>query len=795
MREPPSIPAPPVIERLRVRFRGAVQGVGFRPFLHKMATRHGISGFVLNDPDGVAAELEGGSLQTFLALLRLELPPLARIDAMEVTQLPPLRHKGFHIYQSGDAGTGTAQIGPDAAACPSCLDEMFERRSRFYLYPFVTCTDCGPRFTISKNLPYDRPATSMAGFAMCPDCAADYADPASRRFHAETIACPLCGPQLSHSIPDIAQALCNGSIVALKGIGGFHLLCDAANDGAVVMLRQRKQRPQKPFAVMVTNADSAERIAFITQTERALLQTAARPIVILRTRGMLAPSVAPALNRVGVMLASAPVHHLLFHALACAPSQNGTLAAVLVATSANAQGSPLVIDDADARNALRGIADLIVTHTRPILARADDSVMSVVDGAPFFIRRAGGFVPEPIDLGDDGPPVLAVGGHLKATLCVTRGREAFVSQHVGDLQTPETVRSYHETAGRLLAMLNVTPDIVACDLHPDYRSTLFAESLGLPLVRIQHHAAHVAAVAAEHRLFRAGDGAVFGVALDGQGYGDDGTAWGGELVVLQHAAWWRCGHLLPLALPGGDLAAKEPWRMGVAALVALGRGAEADRLFPEMPVSGRLAAFLANGARTPATTSLGRLFDAAAALLGVCTHQSYEGQAAMELEALADSPQTLDGGFSIQNHILDFRPLLAALLAPGITPCAGSALFHGTLAAGLAAWIGCEAKALGLTIIFLGGGCLANRMLTEGLVTALRAQGLTPLLPRAMPANDGGLSLGQAAIARASLMARPGERRVGFMKEVAPARLAPGNGRPHWASPLRRPYSGCRGTV
>jgi hydrogenase maturation protein HypF len=456
------------------------------------------------------------------------------------------------------------------------------------------------------------------------------------------------------------------------------------------------------------------------------------------------------------MLPSAPVHHLLFQALASQQSEDVQFPLVLVATSANAQGSPLVIDDEDAGTALRELADLIVTHDRPILARADDSVMSVTDGAPFFIRRARGFVPEPIDLGEDGPTVLATGGHLKATLCVTRGREAFVSQHVGDLGGRETLRFYHETATRLLKMLRVAPDIVACDLHPDYRSTRFAESLGLPLARIQHHAAHVAAVAAEHHLIGQNASPVLGVALDGQGTGDDGTAWGGELILLHNARWRRCGHLLPLALPGGDLAAKEPWRMGVAALAALGRTTEAERFFPNAPFSGRLAAFLDSGVPIPTTSSLGRLFDAAAALLGVCTHQSYEGQAAMQLEALADYATCLPDGYALHNHILDFRPLLEALVTPGMTAGEGAALFHGTLAAGLAAWIGQEADALALSTICLSGGCLANRLLTECLLDALRARGLQPLLPRAVPASDGGLSLGQAAIARASLMPQPG---------------------------------------
>jgi hydrogenase maturation protein HypF len=390
---------------------------------------------------------------------------------------------------------------------------------------------------------------------------------------------------------------------------------------------------------------------------------------------------------------------------------------------------------------------MIVTHDRPILARADDSVMAVIDGAPAYIRRSRGIVPDPIDLGCDGPSVLAVGAHLKATLCVTRGREAFVSQHVGDLGTAQTVRFYQETARSMLALLDVAPDIVACDIHPDYRSTLFAEATRLPLLRVQHHVAHLASVAAEHKL----PGPVIGAALDGHGYGNDGGAWGGELILLNGDQWRRHGHLLPLALPGGDRAAREPWRMGVSAMVALGRGAQAAARFPQIAGAGRVAAFLLANPVNPATSSMGRWFDAAAALLGVCTHQSYEGQAAMELEALVRAPRRLRAGYRIVDHVLDFRPLLAALLEPGLSAREGAELFHGTLIAGLAAWIGALAERSGHTGVVLGGGCLINRVLAEGLAAALRSGGLQPYLPRAVPANDGGLSLGQASWARAHL--------------------------------------------
>jgi hydrogenase maturation protein HypF len=732
-----------------------VQGVGFRPFVHGLAARYNLSGFVFNDDEGVLAEVEGVAARSFLNALSEEPPPLARIDGVEVTCLPGQGKPGFSICASRGGGTGHTAVVPDTATCTACLDEMLDPSSRFYLYPFVTCTDCGPRFTIIQRLPYDRQNTSMAGFPRCPSCASDFADPTNRRFQAETSACPDCGPRLSHSIADIQSVLQAGKIVALKGIGGFHLFCDACNDDAVQTLRRRKDRPKKPFAVMVANAACAERFTTATSAERALLRHVARPIVMIHAGGKLAPSVAPCLRRVGIMLPSAPVHQLLFHVPG---THTPSWPCALVATSANRKGDPLVIDDDKALQVLAGIADLVVTHDRPILARADDSVMAVIAERPAFFRRSRGFVPEPIDLGQDGPSVLAVGGHLKATLCITRGREAFVSQHVGDLATPETIHFYEETASRMLAKLGVTPEMVVCDLHPDYRSARFAEASGLPVCRVQHHAAHLAAVAAEHHL----KGAVLGAALDGQGYGADGGAWGGELLLLDGARWQRCGHLLPLPLPGGDRAAKEPWRMGVAALAVLGRGHEAGDRFASVPFARRLAALLMAGTRSDATvakastTSLGRLFDAAAALLGVCTLQSYEGQAAMELEALVGRPRSLPGGYCIVDRILDFRTLMSALLTPGLHASEGAELFHGTLIDGLAEWIGEAAAAGGHTRIVLGGGCLLNSVLTEGLVAGLQTRGIRSYLPRTVPANDGGLSLGQAAMARAYLRAPDG---------------------------------------
>ncbi len=733
--------------RLRLRVRGAVQGVGFRPFAYGLATQLALSGFVRNGPDGVVLEVEGARAGEFLERLRGAPPPLARIDAIDVERIAPVNTDGFAIAVS-EQGLARTRIVPDAAVCENCLDELFDPASRFYLYPFVTCTHCGPRFTLTRRLPYDRPQTSMAPFAMCAACARDYRDPANRRFHAEPIGCPDCGPALSHPIETIVDAISAGQIVALKGIGGFHLMCDAGNERAVAELRRRKAREAKPFAVMVANPASLDRIAAPTAAERELLARPARPIVLMQNRGVFAPQVASQLARIGVVLPYAPLHHLIFHAAAGSPRDRFARHApndlVLVATSANPGGEPLVIADDEAREKLAGIADLIVTHDRAIVTRADDSVMAVVDGAPSFLRRARGFVPGPIDLGEDGPNVLAVGAQLKATVTVTRGREAFVSQHVGSLDNAATVRFHAETVRHLLAILDVEPEAVACDLHPDLQSTRFAEESGLPVVRVQHHAAHITAIAAEHGIA----GPLLGVALDGHGQGDDGAAWGGEIMLVAGAAWRRLGHLVPLALPGGDRAARSPWRMGLAALQALGRLDRAVEIFAGAPAAPELARLLRNGLVMPMTTSAGRLFDAAAALLGVRLEQHYEGQAAAELEALVQVPRVLAGGWRVADGMLDCRPLLAALIEPGVDARDGAELFHGTLAEGIAEWAATFAVAHGERRVALGGGCMMNRVLTESLCDRLRRRGLVPLLARAVPPNDGGLSLGQALIAR-----------------------------------------------
>lgn len=726
--------------RLKLRVRGVVQGVGFRPFVFALARRLGLSGFVLNDREGVLIEVEGTDVGAFGAFVRSQAPPLARIDAVEIEELPLTGGTTFVIAESVN-GKAATRIGPDAASCTECLSEMRGPQSRFFGYAFVNCTHCGPRYTITRALPYDRKQTSMAGFAMCPACTEDYQNPENRRFHAEPIACARCGPKLRHSIADIVTTIRDGRIVALKGIGGFHLVCDARNCATIETLRRRKARDEKPFAVMVADVDAARQLVVIGRQEQQLLTSSARPIVLVESLSKLPENLAPGLNRIGVILAYAPVHHLIFDALAnIAPD----LPVALVATSANPGGEPLVASNDDAERRLATIADLIVTHDRDIVARTDDSVMQVIAGAPAFLRRSRGFVPEPVDLGSDGPSVLALGADLKNTVCVTRGREAFVSQHIGGLDNAETIRFQRETVAHLCRIIDVAPDFAACDLHPDFRSVRLAENMGLPLVRVQHHVAHAAAAAAEHRL----RGPYLGLVLDGHGYGFDGGIWGGELLDIDGWKWRRAGHLSPLPLAGGDKAAREPWRMGVGALYSVDRADLVRSAFAGMDRAQTLLAMLERGMKTAATSSMGRLFDAASAISGARMVQTFEGQAAMEFEALAGDARPLEDGYRLENGVLDFRPLLVHIAERGLRGAQAASLFHATLIEGLAEWVVAESREQGIAQIVLSGGCILNRRLAEGLRARLSASGLSTFLPQAMPANDGGLSLGQAAYAR-----------------------------------------------
>lgn len=733
---------------MRIEVRGAVQGVGFRPFVWGLAKDLHLAGWVRNDEIGVTIEVEGAQTAAFLQSLETRCPPLARIDAIDIVPLPMCGEPGFVLRESSKRGAIKTVIGPDAATCESCLEDVFDPSNRRHGYAFTNCTHCGPRYTITRALPYDRAQTSMAGFTMCPQCQAEYDAPDNRRFHAQPNACPKCGPQLSHSVDEILSALEDGKIVALKGLGGFHLAVDARNHAAVTRLRALKQRDAKPFAIMVSGLPSARSFADICLQEARALEQRARPVVICQAKtNDLSDAVSQGLPTVGIMLAYTPLHYLIFHASAGKPAGtqwlNRAQSLALVMTSANVSGEPLIIDNGDAREALAPIADLVVTHDRDIECRADDSVMRVIDGAPRYIRRGRGAAPEPIALSKELPPTLAVGGHLKNTFCLTRGKEAFLSQHIGDLDSLSTYAFFEETLEHLISILDVKPQRIACDLHPDFLATRFANESGLPLVPVQHHHAHIAAVMAEHHI----EGPCLGLALDGFGLGHADQSWGGELLLAQGGTFRRLGHLLPLAQPGGDAAARAPWRMAASALHAMGEGDRIASYFADQPGAPMIAAMLEKQINSPLSSSAGRLFDAACGLLKILPEASYEGEAPMHLEGLVTEPNVLTGGWALTTEgVLDFRPLLQVL-----TRCdqqTGANVFHGTLIAAFAAWIGSCINAENLPRrVALSGGCFQNKVLAEGLIRALNAQGVTAYLPKVAPCNDGGLSLGQAWLA------------------------------------------------
>jgi len=757
----------PQATRLALRVAGQVQGVGFRPFVYRLARELGLAGRVWNDAGGVGIEIQGavGDVAVFRQRLASQAPTLARLDSLEATEVPLVDDVGsFHIDVS-EGGAVQAAITPDIATCPDCLAELFDSADRRHRYPFINCTQCGPRYTITDALPYDRPNTSMAGFTLCPACATEYADPENRRFHAQPNACPACGPRVTLCLADgtpltvadpfaeIVERLRDGAVVALKGLGGFHLACDARNAAAVAALRQRKGREEKPFAIMVANPASLATLAEVDAESSAIFEQPWRPVVLL-PKGTACdtalPGVAPGIRWLGAMLPYTPLHWLLFHAAAGQPTTTGWLnelqSMALVMTSANPGGEPLVIDDDEAVQRLGGIADLLLLHDRPIRVRCDDSVVRVCAGVPAFLRRARGRVPRAIRLPHDGPSVLAVGGHLKNTICVTRGDQAFLSQHIGDLDNAATCRVVDETVAHLCDVLDVAPERVVRDLHPDFYSshfaTRFAERHGIPCQIVQHHHAHIAAVAAEHGV----SGELLGLALDGVGFGEDGTAWGGELLRVGPAGYERLGHLAPLRLPGGDRAAREPWRLAAAALHALGRGNEITGRFPG-PAASAVAAMLDAGTRCPPTTGAGRLFDAAAGLLGVKLVTSFEGQAAMLLEGLAGSAWPVEpwaDGFHLgEDGVLDLLPALGRL-ADARDAAEAAARFHATLAAGLVDWAVRAAETTGLNTVALGGGCFLNELLCAVLRRELPANGLRLLEARRAPPGDGGLALGQA---------------------------------------------------
>ena len=755
-----------VAARVRLDITGVVQGVGFRPAVARIAAEHGLAGWVYNDAGSVHAEFEGPPerVEAAVAALRHRPPPMARIDTMTVTALEASGAQGFEIVPSQADDTSRTLVPPDIAACPDCLREMRDPADRRFGHAFITCTNCGPRYTVITDLPYDRPATTMAGFAMCAACAAEYHDPTDRRYHAQTIACVDCGPTLSGSLQQTAANLLAGKIVAIKGIGGFHLACRADDDAVVNTLRARKNRPAKPFAVMVADLTAAREIAEIDDAAAAALESPAAPIVLLARRGRaVSDAVAPGLADLGVMLAYSPVHHLLFDVLGdllgdLPGDRVGRLP--LVMTSANRGGSPIVFRDEDL-TWIDGLADAVLTHDRPIGVPCEDSVVTFDDrGGEVPVRRSRGYAPLPVSVPPTGGPViLATGGDLKTTFCLMAADGyAHMSAHLGDMADPRTQRCFTDALEHLSFMTGRRPDVLARDMHPGYATTAWARrhAEGRPVVAIQHHHAHAVSLLADHGRL---DTPILAVTYDGTGYGTDGTIWGGELLVVPEPdRFTRAGHLAPFALPGGDGAVRQPARIALDLLARAGIAWEPD-LAPVAAVGEAALAVLAQqiprGVGCVPTTSMGRLFDAVASLLGVCQEVTYEGQAAVELEHLARRGRPAPLEFAVDGPVMDPAPVIAGIVAQlrrGTAAADLAAGFHrAVVRASAAAAMRC-AETAGVSVIGLTGGVFANRLLLGGLRESLATGGYEVLTHRIVGCNDGGLALGQA-VAAAALMA------------------------------------------
>lgn len=745
--------------RRHIEIEGIVQGVGFRPFVYQCAVRYDLVGWVLNNSRGVTIEVEGQGEQVepFLVALENEYPPLASITRFDVQTLEPAGDTGFVIRESSDEADTLAQISPDTFVCDDCLRELYDPADRRFRYPFINCTNCGPRYTIIQGVPYDRPKTTMADFLMCHSCQKEYDAPTSRRFHAQPNACPDCGPQLSLTddqgisvigdpVSQTIELLMAGKTVAIKGLGGYHLVVDACNDVAVGELRRRKARDEKPFALMSFDLDRVSDFAVFDDQERRLLLGVERPIVLLRQKEghCLSPRVAPKNRYFGVMLPYTPLHYLLLEHFPA-----------LVMTSANISDEPVVFTDDDARSRLEGIADAYLAHNRRIHIRTDDSIARVMSGQALLLRRARGYVPRSLLLPASQPPVLAVGAELKNALCLTRGDRAYLSQHIGDLKNAEVLQSLAEASDHLQQILDLRPEAVAHDLHPDYLSTHFAEQFSdLPKIPVQHHHAHLASCLAEHCW----QDPAIGVIFDGIGLGDDDTIWGGEFLIGDLGRYERVGNLQPVCMPGGDAATREPWRMAVSYIQhAYGSDwPDLEMLRAIVPADVRLLQqMMEKGLNSPLTSSCGRLFDAVAALAGLRQKVNYEGQAALELEmAITNSGDDavypwdifeMDGRF-----VVGHTPLIRAIVDDLLTGSEAGMIsrrFHLTLAEIIADVCGRLRKARGLETVALSGGVFQNRFLTEQASLLLEQSGFHVLRHSLVPPNDGGLALGQAVVA------------------------------------------------
>jgi len=736
----------PVKQRLRLTLRGAVQGVGFRPFVYRVATEMSLNGWVLNSSAGLTIEVEGtfDELKLFEQRIETERPKVSVITARESAWLPLQGFTTFEIHHSENDSAKSVNVLPDLATCDDCRRELFDPANRRFQYPFTNCTNCGPRYTIVVDIPYDRPNTTMREFALCPACREEYENPANRRFHAQPNACPACGPKLDGTIADTAAVLRAGKIVALKGIGGFQLLADARQPAAVARLRQRKHREEKPFALMMPSLEKAREYCEITPLEQELLESQAAPIVLLRPKPGtdIASNVAHCSPYLGVMLPYSPLHHLLMQECPFP----------LIATSGNRSDEPIAIANDEATTRLKNIADHFLMHNRPIVRACDDSVVRLTRGRAGILRRARGYAPLGIRVARELPPVLAVGGHLKNTVAIAVGHDVFLSQHIGDLETLEARQAFERAIDDLCRLYSFKPEAVVCDLHPDYASTQWAEKSGLPVIRVQHHQAHVAACAAENNV----EGPYLGVSWDGTGYGLDGSIWGGECFRVENGYYDRVAHLRPFNLPGGDAAIRESWRSAASLLFELKKKSPKSDEQNGMPhfspvlrevgtsnEQAKIRYMLEKGINTVPTTSVGRLFDAVASISGLAHQNRFEGQAAMMLENEIGALQT-EEAYSLNSG--DWAPLLERVLKDRreeVPVSRIAARFHNALVN----WIVEVAGKVGEKQIVLSGGVFQNRYLTERAAAVLESSGYKVHMHQRVPPNDGGIALGQVVMA------------------------------------------------
>jgi hydrogenase maturation protein HypF len=754
----------PILSLACISVRGVVQGVGFRPFVYQLAVKHNLRGWVRNTSEDVKIEVEGegGDIESFLKGLRTEAPPLARIEDITATAGIPSGYAKFEIKQSVAEAGKYQLVSPDIATCPDCLREIFDPKDRRYRYAFTNCTNCGPRFTIIADIPYDRPNTTMKAFRMCPECQQEYDDPLNRRFHAQPNACPLCGPQLElvdaggnivegdDILKKTSELLKEGKIVAVKGLGGFLLACDATSEKVVHRLRQRKNRPAKPLAVMVADLDEARKHGEITEVEAGLLVSAGSPIVLLKWReeSKIARAVAPSLRYLGVMLPYTPLHHLLMR-------ETGL---PLVMTSGNLSEEPIARDNEEALHRLNGIADYFLQHNRDIYARYDDSVMTVENEQPRFVRRARGYAPYPIHLPYRSRQILACGAEEKNTFCLTRDNYAFVSQHIGDMENLETLEHFKNSIELYQKLFRIKPEIIAADMHPEYLPTKYAKEMAeqekIKLVPVQHHHAHIASCQADNGI----EGPVIGVSLDGTGYGNDGHIWGGEFLVADYRKFTRMAHLEYLPLPGGAMAIKKPYRTAIGYIMALGLEGRELPPFKEIEKTELdiIKKQIENNINAPLTSSMGRLFDAVAALIGVRGVIQYEAQAAIDLETCASEASDEIGGYrfstQVQNgvSIIKVHDILEAIvtdLNKNTSKAAIAAKFHNTIAHMILHSCEYISNKTGLKHVALSGGVFQNRLLLKRTIAMLKPEGLRVYTHHQVPCNDGGISLGQAVIA------------------------------------------------